>query len=137
MMLSMKKGAGASAPAPFLISARRVLPTASAASVSAATVTTATASTTFLRFVDTDVTSVHFRFVQCVDGGVGAFIFHFNETEATGATGVTIQDYFGRVDVTVLSKKIFELLVVDTPREVSDKEILHTVGWALSALSFS
>lgn len=98
---------------------------------------TATAAATLLRLVDTNVASVDFSFVQGVDGRICALIFHFDETETARAARVTIQDYFGRVDIAVLSKKIFELLVVDTPGEVSDKKILHTVGWALGALSFA
>ena len=135
----MGKGASAEAPAPFLNTVRRVLPTASAASVTAAAMATATATAaaTLLRLVDTNIASVDFGFVQGVDGCVCALIFHFDETETARAARVTIQDYFGRVDIAVLSKKIFELLVVDTPREVSDKKILHTVGWALGALSFA
>jgi hypothetical protein len=107
-----------------------------ATATAATTMATATAAAaTFLSFVDADVTSVDFRFVESVDGSASAFIIHFNKTKTAGASRVTIKDNFGRLYVSVLSKKVFERLVVDAPGEVSDKKILHTVGWALSAWS--
>jgi len=81
---------------PFSFPSGAFLPTASAASVSATAMATATAAAaTLLGFVDADVASVNFGFVQSVDGSIGAFIVHFNETETAGAARVTIQDYFG------------------------------------------
>ncbi len=96
--------------------------TAAAAAITAATTTTAAAATrTILGFVDTDIASVNFYFVEIADRCISSFVFHFDETEAAGAAGVPVEDDFGRHDVAIFSKKGFQFLVVNAPREVTDK----------------
>lgn len=93
----------------------------------------AAATRTILSLVDPDVASVYFGLVQATNGCISGCVFHFDETESAGAAGVAIENDFGRLYVAVLSKKVFQCLVVDAPGEVSDKKILHTVGLAQSA----
>jgi hypothetical protein len=135
-------GAGADAPAPVLrFNPCGVLPTVTiattmstaAAATARAAATGAAATRTILGLIDPDVATVNFGLVQAAHGCVSGCVFHFNEAESAGAAGVAIENDFGRLYVSVLSKKVFQCLVVDAPGEVSDKKILHTVGLAQCA----
>mgnify|MGYP001261762986 CR=1 FL=1 len=102
------------------------IPTAIAIAIAIAAAATATATAlASLSFVDTDPTTVELRSVQALHGVFGVtVVFEGHETEATGATRVSVEDDLRFGDRTEFLECRRQRLIIRGPGEPTNKQLL-------------
>lgn len=83
------------------------------------------AALTGLGFVDTKVTAHVVVAVQGLNGLKSAFVIHFDKSEATGATSLTVHDDTCGNHFTELGKERMKVFVRSAPGQVADINVLR------------
>ena len=79
-------------------------------------------------FAHVDLAPAEFFPVSAFNDGLGVSVFAFDETESSRTAGVTVGDDLHGLNRSELAKKSTELLFRGTPRQISNKKLLHSLN---------
>jgi UPF0288 family protein (methanogenesis marker protein 3) len=75
-------------------------------------------------FIDPEITAFNLFLVQSLDGSIGFIgVRHLHKAEAFGTSGELVHDDTGTGDITEVCEEVSQLVIVDTPGQVSYVDI--------------